>query len=73
MFSEAQSEVQVGLFKEITGWHSQSVADLEVLKSILAFKTKANSADPIMSTATPLRKRVEEGPPFQIKPGCICS
>ena len=60
MFTAAQSEVQVGLFKEITQWHSQAVADLEVLKAILAFRTKANGSDPIMSNAAPLRKKIEE-------------
>lgn len=60
MFNDAQSDVQVGLFKEITQWHSQCAADLEVLKGILAFKTKANGSDPIMSRATPLRKKLEE-------------
>ena len=45
---------------KIADWRSTAQSRLELLKTIMSFKTKQNGHDPIIAQAGPLKKDLEE-------------
>lgn len=47
---------------KIAEWRSAALSKLELLKTIMSFKTKQNGHDPIIAQAGPLKKDLEDRP-----------